>query len=109
MGIRPPATALLRGGDCDTKSLLLAALIRSVDPTVPLALIDVLDSDFPRENLDADINHAIAGVAIQPKPGERTLTRGKITYVLIESTHDWDVGRLSNSTKLDTARVNEIE
>jgi hypothetical protein len=106
-GIRPPLSTLIRGGDCDSKSLLLLTMIRALDPNVPLAIISVHDSDFPHDP-SSDTNHAIAGVAIAPKPGERTLRQGNVTYVLIESTYDWDVGRLSASTQLDTANVNPI-
>lgn len=106
-GIRPPLSTLIRGGDCDSKSLLLLTMIRALDPNVPLAIIHVNESDFPRDP-SSDANHVIAGVAIAPKPGERTLRQGNVTYVLIESTHDWDVGRLSVATKLDNADVNPL-
>lgn len=106
-GIRPPLSTLIRGGDCDSKSLLLLTMIRALDPNVPLAIIHVNASDFPRDP-SSDTNHVIAGVAIAPKPGERTLRQGNVTYVLIESTYDWDVGRLSAATKLDNADVNPI-
>jgi hypothetical protein len=105
--IRPPLSTLLRGGDCDSKSLLLLTMIRALDPNVPLAIIHVNESDFPRDP-SSDTNHVIAGVAIAPKPGERTLRQGNVTYVLIESTKDWDVGRLSAATKLDNADVNPL-
>lgn len=106
-GLRTPMATLLVGGDCDSKSLLLLTMIRALDPNVPLAIIHVNESDFPRDP-SSDTNHVIAGVAIAPKPGERTLRQGNVTYVLIESTKDWDVGRLSASTQLDTAHVNPI-
>ena len=106
-GIRPPLSTLIRGGDCDSKSLLLLTMIRALDPNVQLAIIHVNESDFPRDP-SSDTNHVIAGVAIAPKPGERTLRQGNVTYVLIESTHDWDVGRLSVATKLDNADVNPL-
>jgi hypothetical protein len=106
-GIRPPLSTLIRGGDCDSKSLLLLTMIRALDPNVSLAIIHVNESNFPRDP-SSDTNHVIAGVAIAPKPGERTLRQGNVTYVLIESTDDWDVGRLSAATKLDNADVNPI-
>ena len=106
-GIRPPLSTLIRGGDCDSKSLLLLTMIRALDPNVRLAIINVHDDEYPRDP-SSDTNHVIAGVAIAPKPGERTLRQGNVTYVLIECTYDWDVGRLSTSTQLDTADVNPI-
>jgi hypothetical protein len=106
-GLRTPMATLLVGGDCDSKSLLLLTMIRALDPNVPLALIDVNESNFPPDPSSHN-NHTIAGVAIAPKPGERTLRQGDLTYVLIESTCNWGIGRLSAATKLDTADVKPI-
>jgi hypothetical protein len=106
-GLRTPMATLLVGGDCDSKSLLLLTMIRALNPNVPLALIDVNESNFPPDPSSQN-NHTIAGVAIAPKPGERTLRQGDLTYVLIESTCDWGIGRLSAATKLDNADVKPI-
>ena len=106
-GLRTPLATLLVGGDCDSKSLLLLTMMRAIDPDVRLAIIRVRDSNFPLDPA-TDVNHTITGIVIAPQPGERTLRRGDVTYVLIESTAGLGVGRLSPSTKLDTARVDPI-
>jgi hypothetical protein len=86
-----PLMTLLRGGDCDSKSLLLAALIRSVDATVPLALVHCMLSDEP---------HVCLAVGVPHGPGERTFQHGSRAFTLIEATDDWDIGRLSPDTDL---------
>ena len=115
MGIRPPATALLRGGDCDTKSLLLAALIRSIDRRIPLALIDV-KCKGPRDLVPVD--HVIVGVGdILTKPGEQTRTIDGVNLLLIETTHgsfdrnnpfDWDLGHTAEDTDWNGSKATWI-
>jgi hypothetical protein len=115
MGIRPPATALLRGGDCDTKSLLLAALIRSIDRGIPLALIDV-KCKGPRDLVP--VEHTIVGVGgILTKPGEQTRTIEGVNLLLIETTHgsfdrnnpfDWDLGHTAEDTDWNGSKATWI-
>lgn len=96
-GLMTPLMTLLRGGDCDSKSLLLATLIRSVDPHLPLALVHVRAPDFQRAAAE---DHTILAVGVPPGQGERTLRYGSRAFTLIEATDDWDVGRLSDDTDL---------
>lgn len=98
-GIRSPLATLFRGGDCDCKTLLLAGLIRSVRPTVDLALLHV----------NRDEPHACLGVAIAPADGEGYVRVGERDLVVIETTDDWDLGRLSVRTDLTDAMATWIE
>jgi hypothetical protein len=87
-GYRTPLMTLLKGGDCDSKSMLLICLIRSIRPNLPLALIHI-DSGEPHAML------AVGGIA---RDGEVRKTFGGVEYVLIESTSDWDIGRISEDS-----------
>ena len=46
-GLRTPVATLMAGGDCDSKSLLLASLLRAVDPRIPVALVHCMSGDTP--------------------------------------------------------------
>ena len=46
-GLRTPVETLFDGGDCDSKSLLLAAMIRSVDPKIGLSLVHCMNGEVP--------------------------------------------------------------
>jgi len=112
LGIRPPATTLLHGGDCDCKSLLLAALIRAADPEVPLAVVGVRVKDEKTGEMDP---HAVLGVGVPSRPGEQTLDAGGARLLLIETTAgshwdggDWDLGHLGNGTDLNSPEIRWI-
>lgn len=98
-GIRSPLSTLFLGGDCDCKALLLAGLIRSVRPTVDLALLHVNRNE----------PHACLGVAIPPGDGEGFVRVGDRDLVVIETTDDWDLGRLSVRTDLTDAMATWID
>lgn len=98
-GIRSPLATLFEGGDCDCKALLLAGLIRSIRPGIDLALLHV----------NRDEPHACLGVAIAPAGGEGYVRVGDRDLVVIETTDDWDLGRLSVRTDLTDARATWIE
>ena len=98
-GIRSPLATLFLGGDCDCKALLLAGLIRSVRPTIDLALLHV----------NRDEPHACLGVAMTPAGGEGFVRVGSRDLVVIETTDDWDLGRLSVRTDLTAAMATWIE
>lgn len=88
-GLRTPLMTLLRGGDCDSKCLLLATLIRSQRPGIPIEIIGV------RGGADSDRNdHAVLAVGIDPRDSEwkRNMTCGR-RGVLIETTGAWGVGQ----------------
>jgi hypothetical protein len=98
-GIRSPLSTLFLGGDCDCKALLLAGLIRSVRPTVDLAMLHV----------NRDEPHACLGVAIPAGEGEGYVRAGERDLLVIETTDDWDLGRLSVRTDLTDAMATWIE
>ncbi|WP_137165787.1 hypothetical protein [Salinimonas lutimaris] len=73
-GFLTPAQVLAQNkGDCDSKSVLTAALARAFLPDVPMALILLPE-------------HALLGVALAPKAGEQTLQYGDTEYILFEPT-----------------------
>jgi len=97
-GYRTPLQTLLEGGDCDSKSMLLICLIRAVRPTLPLALIHI-DSGEPHAML------AVGGIGAD---GEVRKTFGGVEHVLIESTSDWDIGRISEDSDESTIKAFRI-
>ena len=95
-GFRTPLLTLIQGGDCDCKSMLLAALIRSVCPVLPIALV----------HIECGEPHAILGVSGISTDSSESCTEIKGTqHVLIESTFDWDIGHLSPDCELDTIKA----
>lgn len=90
---RTPLLTLIQGGDCDSKSMLLAALIRSVCPVLPIALV----------HIECGEPHAILGVGdiSNDSKESHTMIKDK-SYVLIESTADRDIGNLSPDCEMDT-------
>ncbi len=96
-GLRTPVATLFEGGDCDSKALLLASLIRSVDATMPLALVYCFDGDEP---------HMVLAVGCARGDGEAAVTlEGGGTQVLVETTSDWDVGHVGPTIDLADAEV----
>ncbi len=92
-GFRTPLLTLIQGGDCDCKSMLLAALIRSVCPALPIALV----------HIECGEPHAILGVSGISTDSSESCTEIKGTqHILIESTSDWDIGHLSPDCEMDT-------
>lgn len=73
-GFVPPNTLLVNNkGDCDSKSVLTASITRAFLPTTPMVLILLRD-------------HALLGVALPKKAGDKTIKYDGITYVLMEPT-----------------------
>ena len=71
-GYRRPLSVLARNkGDCDSKSTLFLALVRSAHPELDSVVVYVP-------------NHAFAGVALDPGGGERTFSRDGVRYVGVE-------------------------
>ena len=95
-GLRTPAEALLDGGDCDTKSLLLATLIRSIDTDTPLALVYCMNGNTP---------HMILAIGCSTNPGEQCITVNNTPMALVESTSDWDIGHVGSSVAIDDAEA----
>jgi hypothetical protein len=90
-GLRTPIVTLFEGGDCDSKALLLAALVRGVDATVPLALVHCMSGDEP---------HMCLAVGCERSPEEVALDTDTGLMVVVETTSDWDLGRVSGATDL---------
>jgi hypothetical protein len=67
----PPALIARNRGDCDTKSVALAALLHSLAPKLPIVMVLLRD-------------HALLGIGIAPDKGDATLTHAGNRYVLIE-------------------------
>lgn len=95
-GLRTPAEALLEGGDCDTKSLLLATLIRSIDADTPLALVYCMNGNTP---------HMILAIGCSTQPGEQCITVNQTPMVLVETTSDWDIGHVGSTVAIDDAEA----
>ena len=95
-GLRTPGEALLDGGDCDTKSLLLATLIRSIDSDTPLALVYCMNGNTP---------HMILAIGCSTNPGEQCITVNNTPMALVESTSDWDIGHVGSSVAIDDAEA----
>ncbi len=93
-GLRTPVATLFEGGDCDSKALLLASLIRSVDAAMPLSLVYCLDGDNP---------HMVLAVGCARAEGEAAISAGGSTQVLVETTSDWDLGVLGSGIDLADA------
>lgn len=73
-GFNPPARLLnLNLGDCDSKSVLSAAIIRAFLPDTPLVMVLLP-------------NHALLGIALKPDEGEQSIEYDGETYVLFEPT-----------------------
>jgi len=82
-GLRTPGPTLIGGGDCDSKVLLLATLLRAADPRIPLVLVTLTLDDRP---------HMLLGVGVPAAPCAATLTHAGRKYVLIETTSAVGVG-----------------
>ncbi len=104
-GVMTPLMALLHGGDCDSKALLLATLIRSLDREVSLAVLKV--PSMPNDGT-MPVDHAVLGVGIAPKAGERTLKSPSGELVLVETTSDWGIGELPKDLDLSRLEIDEV-
>jgi hypothetical protein len=98
-GLRTPMATLIWGGDCDSKSLLLAGLVRSVDLCdATLVHVDNVPDGAPRpagSRADDAVGHMIAGFNVPARPEDFTIDQGRQRYVLVETTSDWRIGRIS--------------
>jgi hypothetical protein len=98
-GLRTPMATMIWGGDCDSKSLLLAGLVRSVDLCdATLVHVDNVPDGAPRPagaRADDAVGHMIAGFNVPARPEDFTIDQGRHRYVLVETTSDWRIGRIS--------------
>ena len=99
-GLRTPVATLMAGGDCDSKSLLLASLLRAVDPRIPVALVHCMSGDTP---------HMILAVGCDAAAGDQTIVVNRMPMVLIETTSDWGVGFVSTKIDLQDAEAQPLK
>ncbi len=98
-GLRTPGEVLLDGGDCDSKSLLLATLIRSVDERTPVALVYCMNNTTP---------HMCLAVGCDMLDGEQRINVNGTQMVLIETTSDWDIGHVGSGTDIVNAEAQPL-
>ncbi len=80
-GINMPIETLYNGwGDCDTKSILLASMLANLARERAILLMGK--------------SHVFIGFKDVPHEGDRTLVIQNETYILIEATHTWPIGKL---------------
>lgn len=73
-GFSPPFTLLSQNlGDCDSKAVLAAAIVRAFLPSTPMVLV-LLDQ------------HALLGIATAPVAGDTTLRHNNREFVLFDPT-----------------------
>lgn len=82
-GVRTPGPSLKLGSDCDSKALLLAALLRSLDSQIPIVLVSLKVGERP---------HMLIGVGVGARECDSILDHRGKRYVLIEVTSALGVG-----------------
>lgn len=87
--LRSPALTALQGGDCDSKSVLLAALIRCIDPEIPIVLVELKASD-------GSDGHMMIAVGLPPLECSEVVGYNGQRYVMIEATDGWGIGRVGD-------------
>ena len=93
LGLLPPVVALGEGyGDCDTKSLLFAALATHRFPVLYLV----------------GPQHAFIGLPLSPSAGQCYVTIEDRSWVLCELTHQWAIGKLPQDS-IDDIAANRYE
>ena len=95
-GLRTPIATLFEGGDCDSKALLLACLVRAVDEDMPLSLVYCADEDRP---------HMVLAAGCARNADEQSVAIDGRAQVVIETTSDWDIGHLGSGIDLAEAEV----
>jgi len=79
----PLETLANQRGDCDTKSLLFAGLVRSI------SLVDVI--------FVAIEDHLFAGIRINPSQGDHSIRHQGRDWVLIEFSDSWPIGHVPSN------------
>lgn len=100
-GLRTPVQTLLQGGDCDSKSLLLATLLRAIRPDLPIVLIRHQERG---PDSSATEPHMLVGIGIPARPCDTTIIQDGRAYVVVETTSMWQIGNPSedfNPDKVD--------
>lgn len=99
-GVRSPAMTLLRGGDCDSKSALLASLLRATQPNLPIVLIE----DTERNPEGKEEPHMLIGIGIPATPCDVVLTHQGVRYVVVETTDQWQIGQPGKDFRADNVQ-----
>ena len=82
-GVRTPGPTLKLGADCDSKALLLAAMIRSINDRLPIVLVSLTVAGRP---------HMLIGVGVPARDCDAILDYRGRRYVLVEVTSALGVG-----------------
>lgn len=88
-GLISPRDLLLQNkGDCDSKSTLMAAILKAYNPQIKVEMVYLSD-------------HALLAIAMPSKPQELTVTSQGISYVLVEPTGpaQYEIGEVAPSTR----------
>lgn len=102
-GMRSPLMTLRYGGDCDSKCVLLAAMLRVADPRLPIVLITTRGGGPAPSD---DENHMLMGVGIPANECDVTVRVGNQVYVIIETTDGWGIGVAPK--EFDTANIDQF-
>ena len=92
-GYLPPLSVVANNqGDCDSKTVLMASLIRSLLPDVKMTMVFLP-------------NHALLGVVLPFRTNEQTLNINGLDYLLMEPTGPAKIplGEIANSSARDIA------
>ena len=110
-GLRTPVATLLAGGDCDSKALLLASMLRAVDANIPISLVHCMNGQTPHMIIAVGCEakadeQTIAAAASAPARGARAAKAARdASLVLIETTSDWDLGHVAPTVDLVDAEL----
>lgn len=87
--VSPRDLMMQNQGDCDSKSTLLAAILKAYNPHIDVQMVYLP-------------NHALLGVGMRKLPKEMTVNQKGIDYVLLEPTGpaQFNIGEVADTTKL---------
>lgn len=93
-GLSTPLWALATNtGDCDTRAVLLLALVRSV------GLCEVF---LVR---DGEHQHMLAAAAVPTRAGDKVIRPAGRTLVLVETTDEWPLGHVASRTRNESLQT----
>jgi hypothetical protein len=87
--ISPRDLLLQNQGDCDSKSTLMAALLKAYNPRINLEMVYLRD-------------HALLGIAMRALPNDLTINKKGMRFVLLEPTGpaQLKIGEVADTTKM---------
>lgn len=89
-GFAAPRQLLLNNkGDCDSKSTLFLALLKSYNPRLPTKMVFLP-------------NHALVGISLKPNTKDEQIIQNKVSYILAEPTGNaqYPLGEIAPSSKM---------